>query len=43
MANINVDPTSVIQFALRWIGAGLWGAIGWAVAMRYIIPHLPGL
>lgn len=43
MANINIDPNAWLTFALRWLFAGLWGAIGWAVASRYIIPHLPGL
>ena len=44
MANIiNTDSNALIQFALRWTFAGLWAAIGYAVAARYIIPHLPGL
>ena len=43
MANINVDPNTWLTFALRWLFAGVWGAVGWALSQHYLIPHLPGL
>lgn len=41
MANINLDPNNMLTFAVRWLFAGVWGAIGWALSAHYIIPHLP--
>lgn len=43
MSAVNIDPNSWPAFVLRWTFAGLWGAVGWALASRYLIPHLPGL
>ena len=43
MANVSVDVNAWPAFILRWIFAGLWGAIGWAIAVHYVIPNLPGL
>lgn len=40
---INADTNAMIQFVLRWTFAGLWGAVGWALAVKYLIPVLPGL
>ena len=43
MASVNVDPNAWLTFALRWLFAGLWGAIGWALAHAFILPHVPGV
>lgn len=41
MANVSIDVNSWPAFILRWTFAGLWGAIGWALAGKYVIPLLP--
>ena len=43
MANVNIDVNSWLPFALRWLFAGLWGSIGWALSVTYVIPMLPGV
>lgn len=43
MASLSVDVNSWPAFILRWTFAGVWGAVGWALALKYVIPHLPGL
>lgn len=41
MAAVNIDVNSWPAFIARWIFAGLWGAIGWALSVTYVIPNLP--
>ena len=41
MANLSVDVNSWPSFILRWIFAGVWGAVGWVLSTHYLIPHLP--
>lgn len=36
-----IDLNSVARFAGQWIGAGLFGAVGWALSVTYVIPNLP--
>lgn len=43
MASISVNPNDWPTFILRWTFAGLWGALGWALAVKYVIPNLPFL
>lgn len=43
MASINVDPNTWLTFALRWLFAGLWGALGWALSVKFLIPIIPGM
>lgn len=43
MASISVDPQSWVNFILRWLFAGFWGALGWTLAARFLIPNIPGL
>jgi hypothetical protein len=41
MASINVDPNAWVNFILRYFFAGVWIALGWAVANALVIPHIP--
>ena len=43
MAAVSIDVNSWPAFILRWTFAGLWGAIGFALAAKYVIPNVPFL
>lgn len=43
MASLNIDTSNMVTFILRWLFAGVWGAVGWAISVTYLIPVLPGL
>ena len=36
-----VDVNELLRFTARYTGAGLFIAIGWAISVTYVIPHLP--
>lgn len=41
MASPSIDVNAIGRFILHWVGAGLCGAVGWALSVTYVIPHLP--
>lgn len=43
MASLNIDANAWPGFILRWTFAGFWGAVGWAIAVRYLFPAVPFL
>lgn len=43
MANLNIDANAWPTFILRWIFAGVWGALGWALSVKFVIPLIPGM
>lgn len=43
MANLNIDANNWPAFILRWIFAGVWATLGYAICSRFLLPHIPGL
>ena len=43
MASINVNPDQWLSFALRYFFAGVFIALGWAVATAFVLPVIPGI
>jgi hypothetical protein len=43
MAALSIDVNSWPVFIARWLFAGFWGALGWTLAARFLIPNIPGL
>lgn len=42
-SNINIDVNAWPSFILRYLFAGVWLTVGWAVASKFLLPHIPGL
>lgn len=40
---INLDTNAMINFVIRWLFAGIWLTLGYALAAKYVIPALPFL
>ncbi len=38
---MSINMNELLNFALRWLFAGFWGAIGWALAAKFILPLIP--
>lgn len=44
MANVPIPNTNdMVNFILRWVFAGFWGCVGWAMCLKFLLPHVPGL
>lgn len=44
MAAISMpDTNALVAFILRWTFAGFWASLGYALFVKFLLPHIPGL